>query len=228
MKTNDDGETGLSTGYIEQGLFVSGDDFYYRSDGKIANPLGSYVVHEVQAPEGYELSDKTYIVQVIPNTEHPDWGAINIIYDADTGERISYIEEENYFKGFEQVKKNDVELEKKNEVDVHMAGIPFKVTSKTTGEWHILVTDENGWINTQSKNTPHLQNTNGNDVAYNPTTGLIDESKLIGRCGYWFCWDTEKDIYIPPTEADEGLGTFYFDTYTIEELRVSGNEGYEL
>ena len=42
-----------------------------------------------------------------------------------------------------------------------------KLTSQTTGESHILVTDENGEVRTETKWNPHSQNTNGNDNTEN-------------------------------------------------------------
>ena len=63
MATDKNGLTCVSEQY--RNFKVDGDDFYENEDGVIACPLGSYVVHEVKAPEGYLLSEKTYIVQVV-------------------------------------------------------------------------------------------------------------------------------------------------------------------
>ena len=38
--------------------------------------------------------------------------------------------------------------------------VPFKITSKTTGESHIIVTDANGQFSTSSDWVSHKQNTN--------------------------------------------------------------------
>lgn len=67
MATDKNGETGVAEDYKEQK--VAGDDFYYKPYDKdksfIVCPLGTYVVHEVKAPDGYLLSEKFYIVQVV-------------------------------------------------------------------------------------------------------------------------------------------------------------------
>ena len=43
------------------------------------------------------------------------------------------------------------------------ANVAFKLISETTGETHIVVTDENGEVRTTTEWNPHSQNTNGND-----------------------------------------------------------------
>ena len=47
--------------------------------------------------------------------------------------------------------------------------VPFKLTSLTTGEAHVIVTDANGYFNSASRGNPHTQNTNGNDWALGET-----------------------------------------------------------
>lgn len=149
---------------------------------------------------------------------------MSIVYDADTGEQISYIEEENYFKGFEQVKKGDYKFVKVDADNHELSGIPFKITSQTTGEWHIVVTDANGIVDTSAKNIPHTQKTNANDANYNPTTGkIIDESKLIDDAGCWFAIDTETGKVAEPVDS---IGALPYDTYTVEELEISKNTIY--
>ena len=41
-----------------------------------------------------------------------------------------------------------------------LANVPFRITSKTTGESHIIVTDANGQFSTSSEWVSHKQNTN--------------------------------------------------------------------
>ena len=89
-----------------------------------------------------------------------------------------------------------------------------KLTSQTTGESHILVTDENGEVRTETKWNPHSQNTNGNDNTEN-----YDD-----QAGTWFGLTTEGWM----VDTQDGLCALPFDHYTLEELRCPGNEGYEL
>ena len=41
-----------------------------------------------------------------------------------------------------------------------LANVPFRITSKTTGESHIIVTDANGQFSTAADWVSHTQNTN--------------------------------------------------------------------
>lgn len=85
-----------------------------------------------------------------------------------------------------------------------LAGVPFSITSKTTGESHIVITDVNGEFSTASECNPHSQNTNA---------GQTD------RDGVWF---GELDA------LDDGKGALLYDDYIIEELPCEANEGFEL
>lgn len=85
-----------------------------------------------------------------------------------------------------------------------MANIPFAITSVTTGESHVIVTDRNGEFNTASSWNPHSQNTN---------RGESD------RDGVWF-----GELRV----LNDNLGALLYDTYLLEELPCENNKGYEL
>ena len=97
------------------------------------------------------------------------------------------------------------------------ANVAFKLTSETTGESHIVVTDENGEVRTTTEWNPHSQNTNGND-------GVEDESAWDDHNGTWFGLTTEGWM----VDVQDELCALPFDQYTLEELRCEGNQGYEL
>ncbi|MCB7332365.1 hypothetical protein LIZ35_15420, partial [Longicatena caecimuris] len=80
---------------------------------------------------------------------------------------------------------------------------PFKITSKTTGESHIVVTDKNGQFSTASDWASHKHNTNA---------GKTSED------GVWF----------GSSEPDDSKGALLYDTYEIEELRCASNKGFKL
>ncbi len=96
------------------------------------------------------------------------------------------------------------------------ANVAFKLTSQTTGESHILVTDQNGEVRTETKWNPHTQNTNGNDDT--PEAEWDDET------GTWFGKTTEDWM----VETQDGLCALPYDYYLLEELRCEGNKGYAL
>ena len=169
-----------------------------------ALPYGTYTARETKASRGYLLNDKwskTFSVT--------DQGAIADCTD-------SPVEQ--------QVIRGDLSAVKAEEDSMaRMAWVPFLVTSQTTGEWHVVVTDENGMINTSSDWNPHTQRTNASDAAYDLATGKVDDSKLDPAAGIWFSGNADD-----ATPVDDSLGALPYDTYSVQELRSKANEGHSL
>lgn len=59
IRTDSDGYCGLSDTYK-----VSGDDFYYSSNGVATLPLGTITIEETKAPEGYYVNDEVFVRQI--------------------------------------------------------------------------------------------------------------------------------------------------------------------
>ena len=195
--------------------FVSGDAFWYRLDGTPALPRGTVVIRETKAPMGYVKSDEVSFQKIQEN---------NSVEGV-----ITY----NAPEVAEQVYRSDIEFTKKadNGSD-RLAGVPFKVTSLTTGESHIAVTDENGYFSSASSWNAHDGNTNANDWALT-ADGTIDSTKLDANAGFWFGNNSVLDgngttSTSDAVKADNKLGALPFDTYSVEELRCSANEGFAL
>ena len=195
--------------------FVSGDAFWYRLDGTPALPRGTVVIRETKAPMGYVKSDEVSFQKIQEN---------NSVEGV-----ITY----NAPEVAEQVYRSDIEFTKKSDNGSdRLAGVPFKVTSLTTGESHIAVTDENGYFSSASSWNAHDSNTNANDWALT-ASDTIDSTKLNANAGFWFGNNSVLDgngttSTSDAVKADNKLGALPFDTYSVEELRCSANEGYAL
>ena len=195
--------------------FVSGDAFWYRLDGTPALPRGTVVIRETKAPMGYVKSDEVSFQKIQENNSVEGVITYNVPEVA------------------EQVYRSDIEFTKKaDNGSEHLAGVPFKVTSLTTGESHIAVTDENGYFSSASSWNAHDSNTNANDWALT-ASDTIDSTKLDANAGFWFGNNSVLDgngttSTSDAVKADNKLGALPFDTYSIEELRCSANEGYAL
>ena len=156
-------------------------------------PQGTYTVKEVGAGTGYRVNSN-WSKQVTIDADHLH---INIT-PAVTNE----------------IMRGDLKLVK-NEMpgSLLMPGVPFKITSKTTGERHVIVTDANGIADTSSAAHPHLNQTNANDnaTAYNSNAGI------------WFYGSNSA-----ASTAKEGVGALPYDDYTVEELPCAANAGHLL
>ena len=210
FKTDADGFS-----YFDIEHFVSGDAFFYNGQNNICIPRGTVVIRETKAPAGYVKSDDVSFQKI---QENPTTDAVRTY---------------NVPKVAEQVYRSDIEFTKKaDNGSAHLAGVPFKVTSLTTGESHIAVTDENGYFSSASSWNAHDSNTNANDWALT-ASDTIDSTKLDANAGFWFGNNSVLDgngttSTSDAVKADNKLGALPFDTYSVEELRCSANEGYAL
>ena len=167
---------------------LSGDAIDIDSEGRYTLPLGTVTIKEIKAPAGYLLGDQTVHIQ------HIRGGGAAETVDSFVAPIVP-----------NQIRRGDLELIKAGEGTYErMGGVPFSITSKTTGESHVIVTDANGYASTASHWNPHAQHTN---------RGLTDED------GVWFG---------EPSALKESVGALPFDTYTIEELMCEANQGRTL
>lgn len=166
-------------------------------------PYGSYCIQELKPGQGYLLNTE----------EHPfcisEPGVVEL-----SGDKAAR----------NQVIRGDFSFTKVLASDERtLAGIPFRLTSKTTGESHLVVTDENGQVSTAAAFTPHTLKSNANDKALNED-GSVDELRLDPEAGLWFGLAADGSM-VP---ANDTLGALPFDSYVLEELPVQANEGCEL
>ncbi|MEE8723278.1 MAG: VaFE repeat-containing surface-anchored protein [Atopobiaceae bacterium] len=147
-------------------------------------PLGKITVSEVQAPTGYKPDTKSHEFTVTA----ADAGHEKAVFELTPAD--GEFSEQPVRGDLELVKVADTSLER-------LANVPFKVTSKTTGESHVLTTDANGYASTASAWNKHTQDTNGGTAT----------------SGVWF----------GSSEPDDSKGALLYDTYEIEEQRCESN-----
>ena len=149
-------------------------------------PYGNFRIVESEAPDGY-LTD----------------GAKPIDFTITENGKIVDLTDEAH-SIYNQIKRGDIEGVKIGAgTHKRLADIPFRITSKTTGENHVVVTDDNGQFSTSADWASHKHNTNA---------GKTSED------GVWF----------GTSEPDDSKGALPYDTYIIEELRSDSNKGFEL
>ena len=151
-----------------------------------ALPYGHYRLEETAPPEGYLID-----------------GAISREFDiVNNGEMVDLTSAKQSI--YNQIKRGDIEGVKIGSgTHKRLSDVPFKITSKTTGESHRIVTDKNGQFSTAADWTSHKKNTNA------------------GK-------SSEDGIWFGASEPDDSKGALPYDTYEIEELRCDSNKGLTL
>ena len=149
-------------------------------------PYGKFRLSEQKPPEGY-LTE----------------GAKKIDFEITENGKIVDLTDEAH-SIYNQIKRGDIEGVKIGAGShKRLADVPFRITSKMTGESHIVVTDDNGQFSTASNWASYKHNTNA---------GKTSED------GVWF----------GTSEPDDSKGALLYDTYIIEELRCESNKGFKL
>ena len=149
-------------------------------------PEGTYTVRESSSNSYYLLNSTPQTVTISTNNET---------------KTVTF---------YDQPVRGDVKFTKKNSATGEpMANIPFRITSKNTGERHIVVTDNNGQLNTSSSFAQHTNNTNGYD-------SLTIETITFGGYGTWFNGGGTAAI-------NNSLGALPYDSYEIVELSCESN-----
>lgn len=112
---------------------VSGDDLFSLDDGRTILPLGTVTIQETKAPEGYLLDGSLHVRQIRSDGRKQLKEAFEIL----THE--------------EQIIRGDLKFFKQAEGDnTFLSGIPFRITSKSTGESAVIKTDECGMAATRN------------------------------------------------------------------------------
>lgn len=173
------------------------DDFFVSPDGKVVFPLGTVTIKETKAPQGYLITDD--------NSDGVDDDVAVLNINSDNVDESTTLAADLHSTKKEQIVRGNakwtkVVTESDGTGSKPLANVVFKVTSKTTGETHYVVTDKDGVIDT-SKGTKATANKNDAAVA---ADGTVDESKLDATSSAWFSGFSAEDLAKAPraTETD--------------------------
>lgn len=165
---------------MDEEHLISGDPFFENNE----LPLGTITVWEMHAPEGYLVDTVTHCIRT-GTEQNGSYKALKIWNPVEIKEKI--------IRGdLKLVKAADKTLKR-------LSDIPFQITSKATGESHVIRTDKNGEVSTGAYWNPHTVNTN---------EGKTSED------GIWFGEGT----------PDNTRGALPYGTYLVEELSCKNNE----
>lgn len=191
---------------LREDFLVEGSDELYKQGNIAVLPVGTITVEETKAPEGY-LLDNAYL-QAEGSEEKIE--GIYLSQITQNGD-AAFLTGGNEYSMSDQVARGDLKLTKVEDKTMkRMSEIPFKITSKTTGENHVIVTDKNGIASTSASWNMHSENTNAG-------TGPKD--------GIWFNGLNDEENGAP---VNDELGALPYDTYIIEELECENNKGKKL
>lgn len=175
LKSDADGVVRMDAEHL-----ISGDPFFENNE----LPLGTVTVWETKAPEGYLVDTITHCIQ----TGKEENGV------------CKPLEMWNPVEIKEKIIRGDLKLVKAADKTLkRLSDIPFQITSKATGESHVILTDKNGEASTGAYWNPHTVNTN---------EGKTSED------GIWFGEGT----------PDNTRGALPYGTYLVEELSCKNNE----
>ncbi|MCM1494492.1 MAG: VaFE repeat-containing surface-anchored protein [Bacteroides sp.] len=238
IKTIFDRDTGNIATALDKEHFVSGDDLYYQENNTVL-PLGTVTIREIQAPEGYKIltdggamfdangkiDNGIFIGQVRENATAIK-GASLYVGDKIQGAIITGNPlTTTAISVYEPLVRGDLAFTKLDfDTRKEMGNIPFRITSTTTRESHIVVTDSAGYYSSNSSHIKHTENTNGNDKYLSQDLTSYDDCV---ETGIWFYGTADKSKW-DTNLIDDTKSALPYDTYIIEELSCSKNQGKQL
>ena len=158
-------------------------------------PYGSYYAVETGTVDRYLLNE--------------DW-RVDFSITAD-GEIVDCTTGSNLLK--EQIIRGDLSMLKLDIGGNYKANVPFMIVKiepdGTEGEWHVIVSDENGMIDTSASSRPHTSSTNSLDEYVDGGT-FTNVYKLDPSVGVWF----------GDSEPDDSLGALPYGLYKVYELQT--------
>lgn len=212
---------------------------YRNNEGIRSIPMGTVTVKEVKAPEGYGLVNEKGLTgkYVIDGSAYADNNCIlyQFKWNEADGKVVRYLDGNTASSGnmdklvmatYDMVKRGDLSFDKINfKSGEAMQHIAFIVKSKTTGEQHIIVTNEKGHAGTNA--LPHSSNTNGNDKYLKDLDNEAVLTNQLEPTGIWF-YGTDDESKWDASLIDDNMGALPYDTYDIKEIVSDGTAGTQL
>lgn len=187
-------------------------------------PYGTYTIRESKTNDSYQRTDKSEHM-----FEIREEGVI-VAYDDSKNEAALTFDDYVYRSDLQGTKIGDGNSER-------FSYVPFKITSLTNDETHVLVADMNGYFNTKDQRTQDKldedeadDDTRGQNPfddllkAESITTADIKARKEQITHGVWF----GTGEFGSKASMDGRYGALPYDTYVIEEMPCEKNEGYTL
>lgn len=170
-------------------------------------PYGTYELKEVAVGRGYTVSDDVFTFKI-----------------REEG-KIVTVSTDNKPLTFENdVIRNDFNMVKiANDTSARMS-VPWVLTNTTTGERHVIVTDENGEY--RSNAYPHSQRTNANDSLLETIDAgtAVNMADVDFEAGTWFGLASDGTT----VAVNDKKGALPYGKYTLSEVRSDSNVGYQL
>ncbi len=193
---------GKTIGQGEEVLTISTNEDGIAQTENRDLPYGTYEIREQTPPKGFLLNE--------------EWSKeVSIREDdamVDVSSTSDSVDDQVIRGGFMFNKVDGKTMER-------MRNVAWLVTSNTTGEAHVMVSDENGVVDTEA--APHDRNTNKNDQAF--SNNVVDPKKLDPEAGVWFSGRNDRN-----TQPNNDLKALPYDVYTVRELSSEANKDHDL
>jgi len=173
-------------------------------------PYGTYTIRESATNDSYLLTD----------------GQPRTFQVREDGEVVTVDTDEENLVWRNQVRRADIEFVKIAERTHERLSVPFAITNVTTGEVRVAVTDRNGEFRSYASWNGRGDNTNANDslLEYDARGETIPTSSMAELAPIWFGLGEFDSL----ADVSETLGALPYGKYTIRELRVENNVGFDL
>jgi len=186
-------------------------------------PYGTYTIRESKTNDTYQRTDKT---------EHKfEVREDGTLYAYDNGlEDILTFDDYVYRSDMQGTKIGDGDSKR-------FSYVPFKITSVTNDETHVVVADKNGFFSTKDRRTKDGLDEDedaDNTRKVNPFDDLLTAKEIKKAdiekrateilMGVWF----GTGEFGTKAEMNPEFGALPYDSYVIEELPCEQNEGYTM